>query len=113
MEWWRIDKLIDLHEEKSWLWDVFDREYQKGKGEVKEKGIATIAEEFEIQSSDMKTKSNAIRDQFGWELKSMKSRKSGQSTDKLYTSQWISWDQLQFLQTLMKTSKSRDTLISC
>ena len=53
----------------------------------KEKGIATTAEKFEIQSSDMKTKSNAIRDQFGRELKTMKSGKSGQSTDKLYTSQ--------------------------
>ena len=69
------------------MWDVFDREYQKGKGKVKEKGIVTIAEEFEIQSSDMKTKSNAIRDQFRRELKNMKSGKSGQSTDKLYTSQ--------------------------
>lgn len=54
---------------------------------MKEKGIVTIAEEFEIQSSDMKTKSNAIRDQFRRELKNMKSGKSGQSTDKLYTSQ--------------------------
>ena len=40
----------------------------------------------------------------------MKSNKSGPSTDDLYVSQWVFWNKLQFLQSVMKTTKSRDTL---
>ena len=52
---------------------------------MKEKDIATIAEEFEMQCSDVKTKWNAIHGQFGRELQKVKSNKIDQSNDELYT----------------------------
>ena len=52
----------------------------------------------------------SIRGQFGRELNKVKSSKSRQSTDNLYVSQWLLWVKLQFLQSVMKTTKSRDTV---
>ena len=52
---------------------------------MKEKDIATIAEEFEIQYSGVKTKCSAIRGQFGRELQKVKSNKIDQSNDELHT----------------------------
>ena len=102
------EKLTDSYEENSCLWDIFDKSYQKR--DVKEKALAAIAKEFDVQIADIKAKWNAIRGQFGRELNKVKSSKSGQSTDDLYVSQWMFWDKLQFLQSVMKTTKSRDTL---
>ena len=50
------------------------------------------------------------RGQFGRELNKVKSSRSGQSTEDLYVSQWMFWDKLQFLKSVMKTAKSSDTL---
>ena len=103
-----MEKLIDLYEENPCLWDIFDNSYQKR--DVKERALAAIANELDVQITDIKSKWNAIRGQFGRELNKVKSSKSGQSTDDLYVSQWMFWDKLQFLQFVMKTTKSRDTL---
>ena len=103
-----IEKLIDLYEENPCLWDIFDNSYQKR--DVKERALAAIANELHVQITDIKSKWNAIQGQFGRELNKVKSSKSGQSTDDLYVSQWIFWDKLQCLQSVMKTTKNRDTL---
>ena len=103
-----IEKLIDLYEENPCLWDIFDNSYQKR--DVKERALAAIDNELHVQITDIKSKWNAIQGQFGRELNKVKSSKSGQSTDDLYVSQWMFWDKLQFLQSVMKTTKSRDTL---
>ena len=97
-----------MYEENPCLWDIFDNSYQKR--DVKERALAAIANELDVQITDIKSKWNAIRGQFGRELNKVKSSKSGQSTDDLYVSQWMFWDKLQFLQSVMKTTKSRDTL---
>ena len=39
-----------------------------------------------------------------------KNNKSGQSTDELYSSNWIHYDKLAFLVPVFMVSKSRDTL---
>ena len=46
-----IEKLIDLYEENSCLWDIFDKSYQKR--DVKEKELAAIAKEFDVQIADI------------------------------------------------------------
>ena len=66
---------------------------------------------MDVQITDINSKWNAIRGQFGREVNKVKSSKSGQSTDDLHVSQWLFWGKLQFLQFLMKTTKSRDTLL--
>ena len=103
-----IEKLLGLYEEKSCLQDIFDKSNQKR--DVKEKASDAIAKEFDVQIADVKAKWNAIRGQFERELDRVKSSKSGQSTDDLYVSQWMFWDKLQFLQSVMKTTKRRDAL---
>ena len=77
---------------------------------MKERALAAIVNELDVQIIDIKSKWNAIQGQFGRELNKVKSSKSGQSTDDLYVSQWMFWDKLQFLQSVMKTTRSRDTL---
>ena len=103
-----IEKLIDLYEVNPCLRDIFDKSYQKR--DEREKELAAIAEELDVQIADIKVKWNAIRGQFGRELNKVKVSKSGQSADDLYLSQWVFWDKLRFLQSVMKTTKSRDTL---
>ena len=70
-----IEKLIDLYEENPCLWDIFDNSYQKR--DVKERALAAIANELDVQITDIKSKWNAIRGQFGRELNKVKSSKSG------------------------------------
>ena len=77
---------------------------------MKEKALVAIAKEFDVHIADIKAKWNATRGQFGRELNKVKSSKSRQSTSDLHGSQWMFWDKLQFLQSVMKTTKSRDTL---
>ena len=95
------EKLIDLYEENPCLWNIFHNRYQKR--DVKERAMAAIADELDVQITDIKSKWKAIQGQFGRELNKVKSSKSRQSTDDLF------WDKLQFLQSVMKAAKSRDT----
>ena len=75
---------------------------------MKERALAAIANELDVQITDIKSKWNAIRGQFGRELNKVKYSESGQSTDDLYVSAngTSFWDKLQFLQSVMKTTKS-------
>ena len=75
-----------MYEENPCLWDIFDNSYQKR--DVKERALAAIANELDVQITDIKSKWNAIRGQFGRELNKVKGTESGQSTDDLYVSQW-------------------------
>ena len=77
---------------------------------MKEKALVAIAKEFDVHIADIKAKWNATRGQFGRELNKVKSSKSRQSTSDLHGSQWMLWDKLQFLQSVMKTTKGQDTL---
>ena len=86
----KIEKLIGLYEENPCLWDIFGNSYQKR--EVAERALAAISNELDVQITDIKSKWNVIRGQFGRELNEVKSSKSRQSTDDLYVSQWIIWD---------------------
>ena len=81
----KIEKLIDLYAENHCLWDIFDKSYYKR--DVKERALAAVANKLDVQITDIKSKWNAIRGQFGRELNKVKSSKSGQSTDDLYVSQ--------------------------
>ena len=51
-----------------------------------------------------------MRAQLGRELAKEKNTKSGQSTDELYSSNWVHYDKLAFLLPVIGASKSRDTL---
>ena len=82
-----------MYEENPCLWDILDISYQKR--DVKERALAAIANELDVQITEIKSKRNVIRGQFGRELNKVKSSKRGQSTDDLYVDQWMFWDKLQ------------------
>ena len=102
-----ISLLIDMLEEKPCLWDVFDKEYTKR--DVKEIAYTEIASSLDTNIESIKAKINGLRAQLGREVAKVNKTKRGQSTDELYTSNWIHYDRLSFLLPLIK-SKSRDTL---
>ena len=90
-----ISLLIDMLEEKPCLWDVFDKEYMKR--DVKEIAYTEIASSLDTNSESIKAKINGLRAQLGRELAKVNKTKSGQSTDELYASSWIHYDDLSFL----------------
>ena len=47
-----IEKPTDLYEENPCLWDIFDNSYQKQ--DVKERALAAIANEFDVQITNIK-----------------------------------------------------------
>ena len=49
-----IEKPIDLYEENPCLWDIFNNSYQKR--DVKERALAPIANELDVQITDIKAK---------------------------------------------------------
>ena len=67
------EKRIDFYEENRR--NIFDNTYQKR--DVKERALAAIANELDAQITDIKSKWNTIRGQFGRELNKVKSSKSG------------------------------------
>ena len=57
---------------------------------VRERALAEIGETLEIDSSVIKAKWNSLRAQYGRECAKENKNKSGQSTDELYESKWLS-----------------------
>ena len=84
--------LIDWLEEKSCLWDVFDKEYTKR--DVKEIAYTEIASSLDTSIESIKVKINGLRAQLGREVTKVNKTKSRQSTDELYASIWIHYDRL-------------------
>ena len=105
-----VINLIELLEERSCLWDIYDKEYTKrDKREVAYKEIAeNLGNRWEI--SEIKTKINNLRAQLGREIGKVKKTKSGQATNELYKSSWVHWERLQFLVPQMQPSSTRDTI---
>ena len=96
-----------MSEEKSCLWDVFDKEYTKR--DFKEIAYTKIASSLDTNVESIKAKINGLRAQFGREVAEVNKTKSGQSTDELYLSSWIHYNCLSFPLRVIKSSKSRDT----
>ena len=78
--------------------------------ELREKAYSEIAEHFDSTSASVKTKINALRAQLGREIGKESKTKSGQATSEQYISKWVFYDQLQFLRSVMASSKSRDSI---
>lgn len=83
--------LIDLLEAKPFLWDVYHTDY--------------INHDIKEMAYSIKTKIIGFRAQLGREIAKKKSTKSGQSTDKLYFSNWIHYGKLTFLVLVIGVSK--------
>ena len=101
-----MEELIDLYEEKSLLWNLFD------KRDLRELATKEISEKLGIALGDIKAKLNSLRAQLGRELMKVRKTKSGQATNELYVSNWAHWDRLQFLAGVIQAAKSRDNLNS-
>ena len=69
-----------MSEEKSCLWDVFDKEYTKR--DFKEIAYTKIASSLDTNVESIKAKINGLRAQFGREVAEVNKTKSGQSTDE-------------------------------
>ena len=100
--------LIDMLEVKPCLWKVYHTDYTN-RG-VKEIAYPEIATSLDANIPSIKTKINGLRAQLRQERAKEKSTKTGQSTDKLYSSNWIHYGKLAFLVPVIEASKSRDTL---
>ena len=108
---WQEDKvshLIELLEERPSLWDVFHKDYAKR--DVRDVAYNKIAEVFECNTASIKSKIDGLRAQLGREMGNVNKTKSGQSTDDLYVSNWVHYQSLAFLQPVMKSSSSKNTL---
>ena len=103
-----IPLLIDVLEEKPYLWDAFDKEDTKR--DVKEIAYTEIATFLDTNIESIKAKINGLRTQLGREVAKVNKIKNRESTDELYASSWIHYDRLSFLLPVIKSSKSRETL---
>ena len=95
-------------EAKPCLWDVYHTDYTK-RG-MKEITYTEIATSLGKNISSIKTKINGLRANLGGELAKEKSTKSGQSADELYSGNWIHYDKLAFLVSVIGASQSKQTL---
>lgn len=104
-----VTRLIELFEERTILWNVFDKEYCKRDKLERDVAFNDISKELNTPILDIKAKLNTLRAQMGRELKKVKSKpKSGQPIDELYQSSWVYWKRLQFLApVMMQTAKTR------
>ena len=100
--------LIDMLEVKPCLWKVYRTDYTNHG--TKEIAYPVIATSLDANIPSIKTKINGLRAQLGQERAKEKSTKTGQGTDKLYSSNWIHYGKLAFLVPVIEASKSRDTL---
>jgi hypothetical protein len=98
-----VSHLIELYEERSVLWNIFDKNYHKR--EIRNDAFAALAEELDIPLADVKAKLTSLRAYLGKEIADTNKSKSGQSTDQLYASNWVYWERLQFLKPMMQASE--------
>ena len=101
-------ELIEQLESRPCLWDVYHATYSKR--DVKELAYAELSDQFELPIAEIKSKVNSLRTQFNRELAKESKTKSGQSTDELYKSNWIHFGRLNFLRSVLASSKSFDSI---
>ena len=99
--------LIDMLEERTCLWDVFDKSYHDK--DKRAKALTEMEEEIGISVANIKNKILILRSQLGREMTKIAKTKSGQGADELYKPTWIFWDRLQFLCPVMQPGKSKDS----
>ena len=80
-----VQDLIELHEERPCLWDIFSNEYTKR--EEKERTYAELAEHFDFSSAIVNAKTNTLRVQLGREMAKESKTKSGKTTSEKYINQ--------------------------
>lgn len=102
------NSLIELLENKSCLWDIYHKDYKKR--DLKEIAYSEIATALDTTIASVKTKINSLRTNLSKEVCKERATKSGQSTDELYVSKWVHYQQLAFLIPIIGASKSRDSL---
>ena len=95
-------------ESKPCLWDIYHPDYLKPN--MEKIGYSEIATALNTTNASVKTKINGLRAQSGREITREKTTKSGQSTGKLYKSNWVHYIKLSFLIPVIGAGKSRDTL---
>ena len=103
-----VSLLIELLEERAYLWDVHDKSNHLK--DVRERALNEMSECLDASPADIKTKILTLRSQLGREITKVNRTKSVQSTDQLYKSTWIYWGSLQFLRPVLQPGKSRDSL---
>ena len=74
------------------------------------KALEEIEDVIGIPPNEIKTKIVSLRAQLRRELPKVSKVRSGQSTDELYKSSWVYWEELQFLRPTLTPRKSIDSL---
>ena len=90
------------------MWDVYHATHNKR--DVKELAYAELSDQFELPIAEIKYKVNSLRTQFNRELAKESKTKSGQSTDELHKSNWIHFERLNFLRSVLASSKNFDSI---
>ena len=97
-----VSLLIGRFKTNLCLWDMYRTDYTNRS--IKEIVYTEIATSLDTNIPSIKSKIN------GRKMAKEKSSKSGQSTDELYSSNWIHYDKLAFLVPVIGASKISDTL---
>ena len=95
-------------EELPWLWDIFDSVYAKQ--EKRDSACKEIAERLGREVNEMKSKTNNLCAQLGWETIKVKKIKSGWTSNELCKPSRIHWERLQFLTNQMQSTGTQDTV---
>ena len=100
--------LIELLEENSCLWNIFEKAYHSR--ESRNKALSELGDILGISTTAVKAKILKLRSQLGREVAKVNKTRSGQSTSKVYKLRWAYWELLQFLKPVLQPGKSRDNL---
>ena len=103
-----IDKLLEMLEDRVFLWDVSSKEYHLR--DKRAKVCKEMEEKLGVSAAETKSKIVGLRAQLGREMVKVMARKSGTALSEVYESNWIYWDRLQFLTNVMEARKSKDNL---
>ena len=99
---WKEDKvsmLIKPLKDRPCLWDVFIKKYPIREENTAQKGKADISR---CNITSIKGKIDGLRAQYGCEMTKLNKTKSRQSTEGLYENKWAHYQNLTFLQPVMK-----------
>ena len=100
--------LIDMSKANPCLWDMYNTDYTNRV--IKEITYMEIVTLLDTNIPSIKTKIKVLRVHLGRRMAKEKSNNNGQSTSKLYSTNWIHYYKLAFLVPVIGVSRNRDTL---
>ncbi|XP_015375455.1 PREDICTED: uncharacterized protein LOC107169989 [Diuraphis noxia] len=105
-----IFELINLYEEKEFLWNVNHKLYRNR--DKKMSAFEEIATKFNCDVNEVQRKIHNLRNQVSHELQKMKKVKSGDGADDRYESKWKFFSALKFIVPCFIPTKTTSNMVS-